>query len=247
MPNQHTTGLPGDTLYRILKAALDVTVWGGQLVGDAGPQGGQPAVFVANHAGAIGPIGIAASMPVRLHPWVVGDMLDDAKAGAYLLKDFVKPTLHMPDGVAGPFAAMLSRVTVRMLRRLGCVAVWNDRSLMETYRLSEDLLEAGRSLLIFPEDSDLPVNPATNLHPFQTGFAHLGAVHHERTGRSLSFRPIAVNTGRRTVMLGEPVHYNINAEHAGERRRIASVLESMIIGMLAEDNGLLGLGVRAHR
>ena len=235
--------MPGETLYRFLKHALDVTVWGGELIGDVELPPDSPAVFVANHAGAMGPIGIAASMPVRLYPWIIGDMVDSQRAGPYLRKDFIRPELHLPDGLAIPVSAWLSRITVPLLRSLGCIPVWHDRELLETYRITDEALAAGRCLLIFPEDPDQPIDDRTGLRPFKTGFARLGSLHFARTRQSLQFYPIAVHRVGRRVQVGEPIAYNpMNAE-AHERRRVAHVLESIIAAMLAGRGERLGARV----
>lgn len=165
----------GDALYWILRTALDVTVWGGELIADAELPTRDPAVFVANHAGSLGPIAVAVTLPVRLHPWIIGDMVDGARAGPYLHKDFVKPDLRMPDALGMPFSTALSRITVPLLLRLGCIPVWQDRELLETIRISADALIANKSLLIFPEDPQLSINEGTGMRPFKTGFAHTAA------------------------------------------------------------------------
>jgi hypothetical protein len=236
--------MSADWLYSFLRRALDVTVWGGELVGDVELPPDGPAVFVANHAGALGPIGVVASLPLRLYPWIVGDMLDREKAGPYLRKDFVRPELHLPDGMATPVSTALSRITVPLLRGLGCIPVWHDRELMETYRISDEHLAAGRSLLVFPEDPELPIDNRTGLRPFKTGFAHLGSLYYASTHGSLSFYPIAVHRTACWVQLAAPITYNpMNAE-PGERRRVAHITEKAIAGMLAE--GGERIGVRMH-
>jgi hypothetical protein len=123
---------------------------------------------------------------------------------------------------------------VPLLRSLGCIPVWHDRGMIETYRISDELLAAGRCLLIFPEDPDLPVDARTGLRPFMTGFAHLGSLHHARTRRGLQFYPVAVQRRRRTVQVAEPITYNALNADAVERRRIAHTIEKIIAAMLAE-------------
>lgn len=236
--------MSGDTLYWLLRRALDVTVWGGQLIGDVTQLPPDGAVFVANHAGSIGPIAVAASLPVRLHPWVIGDMLEREKAGAYLSRDFLKAELHLPDRLAAPIAAAMSRLTVWLLRRIGCIPVGHDRELLETYRISDEYLAAGRSLLVLPEDPGLPIDRRTGMRPFKTGFAHLGTLHFARTHRSLTFYPLAVHRASRRVQLGEPIMYNPQNAEARERRRVAQVLESVTAGMLAGTLDWVGAGMR---
>jgi 1-acyl-sn-glycerol-3-phosphate acyltransferase len=238
---------PRDLLYRVLSRLLDVAVWRGELIGgDALPASG-PAVFVANHVGSIGPIAVAASIPIRLYSWVVSDMLDSDKAAAYLCKDFVKPELHLPDRLALPVSQLLSRITVRLLRSLGCIPVWNDRQLLETYSLSDACLTAGRCLSVFPEDPQLPTDPRSGMRPFKSGFGRLGSMHFARTGGRLPFYPVAVHKAKRQVQLGEPILFKPLHPESAERKRLARLLELIISGMLVDGGELWETGVRETR
>lgn len=237
--------MAADSLYWALRGVLDVTVWGGELVGETDLRRAGPAVFVANHAGAIGPIAVAASLPVRLHPWIVGDMVDRTLASTYLQKDFVQGELHLPDFIAAPMAEGLSRITVPLLLGIGCIPVWHDRELLDTLRISADVLARGGSLLIFPEDPTMPIDERTTMRPFKTGFAHLGRIYYEFTGNRLPFHPVAVNRRRRWVQTAEPIVYNPLNPEAGERRRVARLLEATIAAMLAEGGESVGARVGA--
>jgi len=192
-----------------------------------------PAVFVSNHALALGPIAVAASLPVRLHPWVIGEMLDWDRAAAYLNEDFVEPQLHIPRPFSLPFARLLSQASVRLLRGVESIPVRQGEQLLETYRLSVDYLALGRRLLIFPEDPDGPLDETCAMRPFKRGFARLGEMLFERTGEILRFYPLAVHPAARKVSLGRPIAYNpFNNDPARERSRIKKALEGMIHAMV---------------
>jgi hypothetical protein len=229
----------GDTLYRILGNVLRAAFWGGELTGrEALPEHG-PAVFVANHAGALGPIAVTVSLPFRLYPWIAGEMLDWDKAGPYLRTDFVEPELHLHGRLAVAAAQLLCQFSVRLLRRIECLPVWSGKGLMETYRLSDEYLAMVRSLLIFPEDPAFPQDERCGMRPFKTGFARLGESYFELTTRRLQFFPIAVLRAAGLVRVGAPVTFNPLNRAAIERERIAHVLEAvirrMIVGSAAED------------
>ncbi len=226
--------MSGDVLYKILKALLDVSIWGGEMVGDENFPKDGPAVFVGNHALALGPIAVCCSLPVRLYPWAVGDMMDWSKAAAYLNKDFVEPQLHIPPPLSVPFSRMLSQISVRLLSSIECIPVWQGEELLETYRISVNYLQEGRSLLIFPEDPALPRDEQCNMSPFKKGFARLGEMYYERTQNVLRFCPMAVHPGLRQVKLGKSIAFNPNNNSANERVRIKSVLESAIRNMYLE-------------
>lgn len=220
--------MKGDALYWSLARALDVTVWGGEVEGTDNLSVDSPAVFISNHAAALGPIAAVASLPLRVYPWVVGDMLDFAKAAEYLRLDFVEPQLHVPRAFSPLLARLISVLSVRLLRAVESIPVLQGGPLHETYRLSVDYLAQGRSLLIFPEDPAGPLNELYGMRPFKKGFARLGEMLYARTGAILHFHPLAVHPARRKVKFGRPIPFNPFNDPADERRRLTHVLEATI-------------------
>ena len=185
----------------------------------------------------------AASLPVRLHHWIVADMLDSELAPAYLEQDFMRPVLHVPHWVSLPAARALSKITVRLLRHLGCVPVWKDQNVLETFRLSEECLVMGRSLAVFPEDPAGTPDAVSGMRPFKKGFARLGQHHYARTQQRLRFYPVAVLPKERHVRVAPAVEYIPIGRPGDERTRIARVLESMIRAMVVGDHAEVYGGV----
>jgi hypothetical protein len=218
----------GDTLYRGLAGLLDAMIWGGELIGAENLPEAGPVVFVSNHALALGPIAVAASLPVRLYPWTIADMLDWDKAAAYLNRDFIEPQLHIPKPFSMVMARALSQISVRLLRSVDCIPVWHGERLLETYRISVDHLTQGKNLLIFPEDPSQPLDEQCGMSPFLKGFARLGELYFERTQKTLQFYPLAVQPVLRQVKLGKPITFNRANNPANERTRIKNVLELII-------------------
>jgi len=99
-----TWGRPiSDRLYRFLVRLLDILIGGGELQGwENLPERG-PAVFIGNHLDALGPIAAVSSIPLRLYPWIIADMVDETKAAAYLNQDFTERQLHIPPLSVWPF------------------------------------------------------------------------------------------------------------------------------------------------
>jgi uncharacterized membrane protein YraQ (UPF0718 family) len=58
-----------DMAYHLIISTLEIFMWDGELIGREYLQNGA-GVIVANHMGAIGPVGICSSLPMRLYPWV---------------------------------------------------------------------------------------------------------------------------------------------------------------------------------
>lgn len=223
------------TLYRLVARGLDVMVWGGELTGEEFLPERGPAVFVSNHLGALGPIAVGASVPFYLYAWVIADMLDEALAPDYLNKDFVEPQLHVPPPFSRPLAKVITKLSIPLLRSIGCIPVHHTtEGLLETYRLTVEVLEAGNFVLIFPEDPAQPPDPLTKMTPFKKGFTRLGELYFERTRRVLDFYPLAVHARSRTVRVGQPTRFNPYTNPVGERVRIKRVLENSIRNMVLE-------------
>lgn len=220
--------MSGDVLYHVLAGLLDVAIWGGELVDEQNLPEEGPAVYVANHALALGPIAVASSLPVRLYPWVIGDMVDWGKAAAYLNRDFVEPQLHIPPPISMIVSRLISQASVRLLKNIECIPVWQGEDLKETYRISVDFLMRGRSLLIFPEDPAQPLDEQCRMSPFKKGFSRLGEMYFESTQKILRFYPLVIHPRLRELKVCKPISFNPNNNSANERIRIKSVLESII-------------------
>ena len=223
------------TLYRFVSWGFQELIWGGDLLGQENLPASGPAVFVANHLGALGPIAIGGSLRYFLHTWIHADMLDSRLAPDYLRRDFVEPTLHVPPPFSGWLADGISKLHIPLLRSIGGIPVSHTPDgLQETFCQTLNLLKDGKFILIFPEDPNLPPDPQTKMRPFQKGFARLGELYYEQTRQVLPFHPLAVHAGTCTVRAGKPIRYNYLNQPASERQRIKSMREQNIRDMLLQ-------------
>jgi len=220
-------------MYRIVAGSLQIGIWGGELMGAQNLPEHGPAVLVGNHLGALGPIAVAACVPRRLYPWVVSDMMDRRAAAEYLRIDFIEKSLTLKQPVSGRLSAALSKITVPLLRSVGCVPVYSDPERRNTtLSLSVELLARNQIVLIFPEDPLRPADPQLGMAPFKKGFTRLGELLFARNGSRLRFYPLAVDATERVVQLGTPVTYIPNTVPAAERLRIKTLLERTVHEML---------------
>lgn len=217
-----------DSLYWFLARTLGWLVWGGDPLNREGLPAEYPVVFVCNHAAALGPIAAISSLPVRIYPWVISDMMEKDKAAAYLCRDFVEPQMHVPPPISMLVSRLISKVSVRLFRAMECVPVWRGEGLLETYRLSLRTLVQGKSLLIFPENPALPMNDLFRMTPFEKSFARLGETYFEQTKKSLPFYPLAVHSIARKIKIGKPVLYHPHNDLVRERIRIKRLIEATI-------------------
>jgi 1-acyl-sn-glycerol-3-phosphate acyltransferase len=224
-----------EKLYRLISWAFDELIWGGDLLGAENLPEAGPAVFVSNHLGALGPIAVGASVPLKLHSWIHADMLDPQLAPDYLRRDFIEPQLHVPSPFSGWLAAVISKIHIPLLRAIGGIPVYRTPDgLLETFRYSVDLLAKGGFIVIFPEDPNQTPDPRFRMAPFQKGFTRLGEIYFERTKQILPFYPLAVHASSFTVRIGRPIRYNPNNQPANERARLRSLLEYTIREMILQ-------------
>ncbi len=230
-----------DGLYQFIVGTLDLFLWGGRLAGEENlPQKG-PAVFIANHHEALGPIAVYCSMPLRLYTWAVADMVDKQKAAAYLKWDFVERTLHLGPPLSAWVAKGISNISVPFLRSLGCIPVYKGLydQMVDTLRLSMDVLRLGKFLLVFPEDSLLAKDPETNIAPFQRSFARLGEMYYAETGARLEFYPVAIHP-KGVVMVGKQVAFDPLNRVGLERSRLKDIMEESVRAMYLQAEGRAG-------
>lgn len=226
-----------DILYWFGVGMLDAVYWGGALEGYENLSAQGPAVFIANHLGPRGPIGALCSIPRRLYPWLHSDMLDPSRAADYLRQDFVEPRMGLKPPASLIFAQALSKITVPLLRNLGCVPVCKGyQNMYQTWEESLRLLLKGKFLLIFPEDATLPADPLTGFHPFQRAFARLGEIYYEHTQKRLPFYPVAVHPSHR-VRVGEPIFYSPLNPPGKERSRLRDLIAASIRRMYLDMEG----------
>ena len=220
--------MKNDVLYWFVARTLGWLAWNGELLNRENFPEEYPVIFVSNHIAALGPIAVISSLPVRVYPWVISDMMDRDKAAAYLLQDFVEPQLHIspPFGIA--ISRLISQASVRLLRTVECIPVWHGKRLLETYRISLDALNQGKSILVFPENPAQKMNELFRMKPFEKSFARLGELYFEQTKKILSFYPLAVHPVARKIKFGRPVQFNPHNGPVRERIRIKRILESII-------------------
>ncbi|MFN3741259.1 MAG: lysophospholipid acyltransferase family protein [Anaerolineales bacterium] len=214
--------LISDRLYRILVRLLDILLWGGDLEGGENLPKEGPAVFIANHLDALGPIAIVSSLPMRVYPWIIADMVDEQKAAAYLNQDFTERQLHIPPPFSLWLSRLLARITVPLLRSFGCIPTYHDPQRLY-WVLEESLrhLEQGHFLLIFPEDPAQPRDPLTQmtsllqgLHPSRRDILSTSQKGAQvlPSGREW---PLSYCSGRRTDCL-QPVQRRGRGAHSPE-------------------------------
>jgi hypothetical protein len=233
-----------DSLYQFIVGVVDLFLWGGKLVGEENLPRGGPAVFIANHLDSTGPIAVCCSIPLRLHPWIISNMMDEEMAPVYLQEDFVERQLHLKPPVSRWIAQALCRITIPLFNSLGCIPVYrkDQEAIHKTMEMSMAVLRERKFILIFPEDPGLPVNPVTKMNPFLHGFARLGEKYYTETKECLAFFPVTIHASKQ-VVVGKPVIFNPLNPEGVERRRLKELTEDNITATYKQLEGGNASGV----
>ncbi len=216
-----------DATYFFIIKALNLLLWDGELVGKENIREG-PGVFVANHLGAKGPIGVICSMPVRLYPWIHHETIDRELAPEYVRLDFVEKELKLAPPLSVIVSKIICRISVPLLLSIHPIPVYYDRlGMEETFQQSLELLLDRKYLYITPEDPSLEPDRMTEIRPFMKGFIRLGELYAAKTNLRLPFYPLTVHeTG--LVTIDKPLLYNPINEPRKERLRLVHLLETTI-------------------
>lgn len=219
-----------DLAYHLIARGLDSLVWGGDLIGSENLPDEGPAVFIANHLGPLGPIGIVCSIPFRLYPWVVGEMMDPILAPDYLRVDFVEPRLKLKPPFSMVLSKVLSKISVPLIQSIGGIPTFyngNQELLCTTLEKSLKKLIEGKFLLVFPEYAIIGSDSMKKIYPFQKTVFRLGEMYYASTRGKLGFYPVAVHESHK-VKIGTPYLFSPLSQPVQERLRLKRLLESAI-------------------
>lgn len=189
------------------------------------PYDGRPAVFVANHDRAYGPIAMCAWFDGRdtLRPWINAQMLSTRAAPAYIRKDFWwdpdKPRAKFYDYTLTYLAALF---LPPILRGSDCIPVYHDAGVMSTLKKSVRAIEEDKNILLFPEQ---PTGFLTYDKKINAGFVSIGRLCWARTKKAVSFYPVHIAWDQQLISVGAPIPYDPVVKYAEQVKTTAEAVE----------------------
>lgn len=218
-----------DSTYFFWNKFLYYLLWRGKTYGLEHIPHDKPAVLVANHLGASGPIGIYFSFPVRVYTWVEGNVFDPELSSDHLRTTFAEDILHLKPPTSIWLGKRLASLVIPLFNAMELIPVYHkdQKRTQKTFDRSLEHLSRNHLVLIFPEVHELPKDPRTNIEGFKHSFVRLGEMFHAQTGRSLDFIPITVHSSHR-IVVGQPIPYNPSNPPEVERGRICKLVQDVI-------------------
>ena len=216
-----------DRAYRFIKGSLDLFYRKYCLEGlEKLPD--EAVILVGNHSQAHGPLVGELRLPFPRKTWCASEMMERDQVAAYAYRDF----WSQAPGWTHPFYKALSHaivpLSVLLFNHAETIPVYRDSRVLSTFRDTVRSLEAGTSVLIFPEH-DRRCNQI--LDDFQDHFIDTARLFYRRTGSAPAFVPMYICPALRRVCFGEAVRFDPAAPIEAERARIKAELTARITAL----------------
>ena len=142
----------------------------------AEPVGEKPVIFLANHLGAVGPMYMSVTFPLRdnVAIWCNEGMMDEKLVVEYVRHDWWwRPESKLAPLYSATIPYIAKAIVPKVLRSAPTIAVCRDARVMTTMRKSLKALKAGKHIVIFPE---LPDGHDSHAERLQMGWLNLASM-----------------------------------------------------------------------
>ena len=185
-----------------------------------------PSVFVCNHNGALGPIGMCACFEkaADTRAWINAQVLSVRETPAYVRQDFWWPqgswyTKILDYTVPYPVALILPLI----LRGAASIPVYHDTRVMSTLKGSVECLNSGHHIMLFPEH---PTGFGQYQEDVVSGFVSLGRLYYRRTGKCIKFYPTYMDWTGKEIRVGQPIAYDPQINYDEQAKAISEVVSA---------------------
>ena len=187
------------------------------------PEG--PCVIVGNHSQIYGPVLGELYIPGRHWVWCAGEMMNWKEVPPYAFRDFWSGKPKWTHWFFKIASYVITPLAVCVFNNAHTIPVYHDTRLITTFRRTEEQLQQGCRVVIFPEHYDEHNNI---VHDFQDKFIDLARFYYKKTGTELSFVPLYVAPRLDTLFFGEPMRFRADAPIEEERKRLCAYLMDAI-------------------
>ncbi len=165
------------------------------------------AIYIMNHCGARGPLIFELYFPVRSSPWGAHEMCGKYKERwNYLYHVFYRQKLHWGKVRAFIVATLFAIISRWLYTSTGLIGTYTDVRLIKTMRSSIAVLNAGLSIVIFPEDSSDGYED--KITAFNNGFIELSKMYNKRTARDLPVYSVHYSKKKNKFVVDSPLYIN---------------------------------------
>ena len=196
----------------------------------AEPVGDEPVIFLVNHLGAMGPMYMAVTFPLRDHVaiWCNEGMMEEKLIVEYIRGDWWwRPESKLAPLYSATIPYIAKAIVPKVLRSAPTIAVMRDARIMTTMRKSLAALKAGKHIVIFPERPDGFDSHEEHL---QMGWLNLVSMYHKATGKAIRLIPIHIDVPGKTFRVGQAITADPDVPLKEQETRIERYLAAGIRG-----------------
>ena len=185
----------------------------------------EPCIVVGNHAKMNGPIACELYFPIARYTWCAGEMMHLKEVPNYAYSDFWSYKPRHTRWFYRFLSYVIAPLSVCIFNNANCIGVYHDMRIMGTFKETIQKMQAGASVVIFPEH-DVPYNNI--VCEFQDHFIDVARMYYRKTGKALRFVPLYIAPRLHTLYLGAPVRFDPSAPLEQERQRLRDYLMASI-------------------
>ncbi len=188
----------------------------------------EPCVIVANHSQLHSPLSFELFVPFPRVIWCDSKMMERAEVPQYAEDNFWRDASEKQKKRRRFWVKKIARLVGYIFTNAHTLPVYRDARIMQTFRLTEQALLAGKNVVIFPE-SDVK-NPDNNiLFDFNLYFTDIAKIYHKKYGKILTFVPVYNCVEQRKIIIGKNhVKYNPDIKMDEQRKLLCDSLTKEI-------------------
>lgn len=200
----------------------------------AEPVGEEPCIFLANHIGAVGPMYMSVTFPLRdnVAIWCNEGMMEEKLTVEYVRHDWWwRPESKLAPLYSATIPYIARAIVPKVLRSAPTIAVYRDARIMTTMRQSLKALKEGKHIVIFPE---LPDGHDSHAEHLQMGWLNLTTMYKRATGKDIRLIPIHIDVPARLFRVGRAIMVDADVPLAEQEHQIERYLAAGLRGELSE-------------
>lgn len=192
------------------------------------PADGEVAVYVANHAGAYGPISMELNFDRPFRPWVIRYLADFKVCKKFFFYEFLNAETKKCKWLYKAIAFLGSIILSPLIRGYSAIRVYHGPKVMNTFKHSMQTLDEGKNVVIFPECNEYY---SDYIHELNKGFVDLARMYYNERGVAVNFYPVYIAPGLHIIKVGKPVRYDPEVNYKKQRVTVTKYLRDEIYGM----------------
>lgn len=178
-------------------------------------------IVVANHSAKSGPPALDLYYPKFTVKWGAHEMLGNYSSRKAYLRDilYIKKCGKKPGFATSFKASFIALFSLRVYRGMRMMGTYQDGRFATTLRNSVKVLDAGMSIMVYPENSNEGYKEV--LTEFFPGFVMLAEKYYRQKGEDLPVYPVYYSIKKRIMVIGKPMYVQEFVKQGLDRYQIA--------------------------